>query len=81
MTLGEAGQDIAFGALRAGMSSGAILPFRELDDLAPAAKMLRSYLLPGDVILVKASRAVAAERLVTELEKLVASESVSEGKE
>lgn len=76
MTLGESGQDIAFGALRAGMDAGSILPFRELEDLAPAAEMLMAHLQPGDVILVKASRAVAAERLVAELEKRVCADRV-----
>jgi UDP-N-acetylmuramyl pentapeptide synthase len=37
---------------------------RELDDLTPAAEQLWDMLQPGDVVLLKASRAIAAERMI-----------------
>lgn len=64
VTLGEMGVSIAEGAMGAGMPDENICMFRSLDDLTPAATALRNMLCPGDVVLVKASRAVAAERVV-----------------
>ncbi|MBQ7398662.1 MAG: UDP-N-acetylmuramoyl-tripeptide--D-alanyl-D-alanine ligase [Clostridia bacterium] len=64
MTLGDLGVSIAEGALGAGMADDAICMVRELDDLTPAAKQLWSMLKPGDVVLLKASRAIAAERMI-----------------
>ncbi|MBR5797370.1 MAG: UDP-N-acetylmuramoyl-tripeptide--D-alanyl-D-alanine ligase [Clostridia bacterium] len=64
MTLGELGVSIAEGALGAGMPDDSIVMVRELDDLTPAAEQLWRLLRPGDVILLKASRAIAAERMI-----------------
>jgi UDP-N-acetylmuramoyl-tripeptide--D-alanyl-D-alanine ligase len=67
MTLGELGVSIAEGALGAGMADENICMIRELDDLTPAAHKLWNMLCPGDVVLLKASRAVAAERMIEAL--------------
>jgi len=67
MTLGELGVSIAEGALGAGMADENICMIRALDDLTPAAKRLWGMLSPGDVVLLKASRAVAAERMIEAL--------------
>jgi UDP-N-acetylmuramoyl-tripeptide--D-alanyl-D-alanine ligase len=64
MTLGELGVSIAEGALGSGMSDDNIRMIRELDDLRPAAQELWQMLRPGDVVLLKASRSVAAERMI-----------------
>jgi UDP-N-acetylmuramoyl-tripeptide--D-alanyl-D-alanine ligase len=67
MTLGELGVSIAEGALGAGMADETICMIRDLDDLTPAARALWGMLHPGDVVLLKASRAVAAERMIEAL--------------
>lgn len=67
MTLGELGVSIAEGALGAGMADECICMIRELDDLTQAAHKLWTMLRPGDVVLLKASRAVAAERMIEAL--------------
>ncbi len=67
MTLGELGVSIAEGAMGAGMADENICMIRELDDLRPAAKTLWAMLKPGDVVLLKASRAIAAERMIDAL--------------
>jgi UDP-N-acetylmuramoyl-tripeptide--D-alanyl-D-alanine ligase len=64
MTLGDLGISIAEGALGAGMADDSICMVRELDDLTPAAEQLWDMLQPGDVVLLKASRAIAAERMI-----------------
>ncbi len=67
LTLGELGVSIAEGAMGAGMADENIRIFRSLDDLTPVAEQLWQMLCPGDVVLLKASRAVAAERMVEAL--------------
>ena len=64
MTLGELGVSIAEGALGSGMPDDNIRMIRELDDLRPAAQELWQMLRPGDVVLLKASRSLAAERMI-----------------
>ena len=67
LTLGELGVSIAEGAMGAGMRDENICMFRSIDDLTLASEQLWRMLCPGDVVLVKASRAVAAERIVDAL--------------
>jgi UDP-N-acetylmuramoyl-tripeptide--D-alanyl-D-alanine ligase len=67
MTLGELGVSIAEGAMGAGMPDEHICMIRSLDDLTEAARALWQMLRPGDVILLKASRAIAAERMIEAL--------------
>ena len=70
ITLGELGVSIAEGALGAGMAEQSIQSFRDLDDLSAAARALWSIARPGDVVLLKASRGVRAERLIALLKEL-----------
>jgi UDP-N-acetylmuramyl pentapeptide synthase len=51
----------------AGMPDEHICMIRSLDDLTEAARALWQMLRPGDVILLKASRAIAAERMIEAL--------------
>ena len=67
MTLGDLGASIAEGAMGAGLPDECVLMHRDLSDLDSAAKQLMTYLTPGDIVLVKASRGVAAERLIEAL--------------
>ena len=67
LTLGELGVSIAEGAMGAGMADEHICMHRSTDDLRDAAKWLWRELRPGDVVLLKASRAIAAERMVDAL--------------
>ena len=67
LTLGELGVSIAEGAMGAGMADENIDMFRAVDDLTDAATTLWQHLRPGDVVLLKASRAIAAERMVDAL--------------
>lgn len=69
MTLGELGVSIAEGALGAGMADENICMVRSIEDLNDAARTLWQYLRPNDVVLLKASRAVAAERMVDALRR------------
>jgi UDP-N-acetylmuramyl pentapeptide synthase len=42
---------------------------RSIEDLTEAATMLWEMLRPGDVVLLKASRAIAAERMIEALQR------------
>ena len=70
ITLGELGISIAEGALGAGMAEQSIKSFRSLEDLTPAACALWDTVRPGDVVLLKASRGVRAERLIEALREM-----------
>ena len=67
VTLGELGVSIAEGAMGAGMSDDCVCMFRAIDDVTPVARALEHILQPGDVVLIKASRALAAERILDAL--------------
>ncbi|MBQ8718144.1 MAG: UDP-N-acetylmuramoyl-tripeptide--D-alanyl-D-alanine ligase [Clostridia bacterium] len=69
MTLGELGASIAEGAMGAGLNDDCVLMHRDLSDLDSAAELLLSRLESGDMVLVKASRGVAAERLIEALRR------------
>jgi UDP-N-acetylmuramoyl-tripeptide--D-alanyl-D-alanine ligase len=69
LTLGDLGASIAEGAMGAGMPHDCVLMHRDLSDLDGAAQRLRQLLIPGDMVLVKASRSVAAERLIESLRR------------
>lgn len=71
MTLGELGASIAEGAMGAGLGDDCVLMHRDLSDLDRAAELLLSQLQPGDMVLVKASRGVAAERLIDALRQKI----------
>jgi UDP-N-acetylmuramoyl-tripeptide--D-alanyl-D-alanine ligase len=63
-TVGVRAHSIAEGALAAGMSEKHIFQY---DDAAKAGRELQAILSPGDVVLIKASQGVRAERIVEEV--------------
>lgn len=63
-TLGENGQLIADGAKEAGMQEASIASFLNIEDLNQA---LIRFITSGDVILIKASRAMCLERVTAHL--------------
>jgi UDP-N-acetylmuramyl pentapeptide synthase len=65
LTVGELGKEIAFSAAAA-LSSAAIEP---LADAPAVLQILSGRLRPGDVVLVKASRAMGLEVVVEGLLK------------
>lgn len=62
ITRGELAKSIARGALAAGMSAEAVIA---VDDNAGALAALEAWAQPGDVILVKGSRGMAMESIVS----------------
>ena len=64
ITLGMRSRKIAAGALTAGLSEKVIWQY---DDIERAADELLQKIKPGDVILVKASQGIRAERIVKHL--------------
>jgi UDP-N-acetylmuramoyl-tripeptide--D-alanyl-D-alanine ligase len=62
--VGVRAQTIADGALAAGMSEKNIFQY---DDAIKAGRELQAILEPGDVVLVKASQGIRAERIVEEI--------------
>ena len=64
ITFGAAAADIAKGAVSAGMSEQNILVIPDSDNAESAAALLKTVLRENDVVLFKASRAVALERLI-----------------
>lgn len=63
-TVGVRARQIAEGALNAGMSEKKIFQY---DDIDRAGRELQAILSPGDVILIKASQGIRAERIVEEV--------------
>lgn len=63
---GHHARDVIHGARKAGMSGGNLLGRESLDEVWP---WLREAIQPGDVILIKGSRALAMERLSDWLEQ------------
>ena len=64
ITFGSAAAEIAKGAVENGMSPGDVLIIENTEDAEGAAKLIRTVLQKNDVVLFKASRAVAIERLI-----------------
>jgi UDP-N-acetylmuramoyl-tripeptide--D-alanyl-D-alanine ligase len=58
------------GALLGGMREDAIESFKDLDNPMAVAMALKTWLRDGDVLLIKASRALRAERILAELKRL-----------
>ena len=56
--------DIAKGAIDAGMSENAVFVNDDIEAPTLTADMLKKELRKGDIVLFKASRAVAAERII-----------------
>ncbi len=70
VTLGELAVGIAEGAAAHGMKEDKVFMFRDSSDLSEAAKVLNHVLRPNDVVLIKASRAIAAERMIGALQAI-----------
>lgn len=64
VTVGVRAHTIAEGAMAAGLSEQNIFQY---DDVMRAGKELQTMLKPGDVVLVKASQSIRAERIVEEV--------------
>ncbi len=64
LTVGVRSRKIAEGALESQMSEENILQY---DDATQAGRELQAMLQPGDVVLVKASQGIRAERIVEEI--------------
>lgn len=64
MTIGVRARGFAKGALEHGMSEKKILQY---DDAEQAGKELQSLIKAGDVVLIKASQSIRAERVVEEI--------------
>jgi UDP-N-acetylmuramyl pentapeptide synthase len=64
VTIGVRAQKVAEGALENGLSEKNIFQY---DDVARAGRELQSFLEPGDVVLIKASQGIRAERIVEEI--------------
>jgi UDP-N-acetylmuramoyl-tripeptide--D-alanyl-D-alanine ligase len=63
-TVGVRARQIAEGALAKGLSDATVFQY---DDLARAGRELQTFLASGDVVLVKASQGIRAERIVEEV--------------
>lgn len=63
-TVGVRARGIAEGALAAGMSEAHIFQY---DDVQRAGQELQTFLKSGDVVLIKASQGIRAERIVEEV--------------
>ncbi len=64
ITFGSAAVDIARGAIKNGMSESNVLVIEDSENAENAAALLKTALHENDVVLFKASRAVALERLI-----------------
>ncbi len=63
-TFGEEASAIADGAEKAGMSAGAIYRYTDLENVFAFGNAVNAAIRPGDAVLLKASRAVALERVI-----------------
>ena len=64
ITFGSAAVDIARGAIKNGMSESNVLVIEDSENAENAAALLKTTIRENDVVLFKASRAVALERLI-----------------
>lgn len=63
-TLGSIAEEIAQGAIQHGIRADRVYANPDCERFAQSGEMLLQVLRPGDILLVKASRAVAAERVI-----------------
>ncbi len=66
-TYGEHAMEIAVGALEDGIDESSIVAYNMLDNPSGLAEILEKNLKNGDVVLFKASRAVALEKVIEKL--------------
>ena len=64
MTVGPLARDIAFGALEGGLSEKNVYITSDYNNVERIGNTLLDILKEGDILLVKASRAIGAERIV-----------------
>jgi UDP-N-acetylmuramoyl-tripeptide--D-alanyl-D-alanine ligase len=65
VTVGKLAEDIAQGALEAGMGTGRVIA---VADNPQAVNLVKDYVKPGDVVLVKGSRGMHMEEIVSALQ-------------
>lgn len=63
-TYGDSALEIAVGALESGSDESAIVGYNKISEPEGLAEILKNELLPGDIVLFKASRAVALEKVI-----------------
>lgn len=73
-TIGKGGDRIAEGALENGVSSERVIENHDCEDIGSTVDALCRTIRKGDVILIKASRAVAAERVGSALKNFLQKE-------
>jgi UDP-N-acetylmuramoyl-tripeptide--D-alanyl-D-alanine ligase len=71
VTLGNEAKNIAVGALAAGMKENNITVNLDCDSYYDTASELADVLRDGDIFLIKASRAVRAERVIEALKDIL----------
>ena len=68
-TYGEDALEIAVGALEDGFDESSIIAYNKIDEPDGLAEMLKNDIKQGDIVLFKASRAVALEKVIEHLFK------------
>lgn len=68
-TYGESALEIAVGALEDGLDESAIVGYNKTNEPEGLAELLKADLKQGDIVLFKASRAVALEKVIEHLTK------------
>jgi len=68
-TYGEDALEIAVGALEDGFDESSIIAYNKIDEPDGLAEILKNDIKEGDVVLFKASRAVALEKVIEHLFK------------
>lgn len=63
ITVGALADEIAFGALAAGLSAEKITKISDYSDAEKAAKAIKPFINQDDTVLIKASRALSLERI------------------
>ena len=69
--VGELAKGIALGALDAGMENGAVTVCLDKDETDKIAGAVSGMLRKGDLLLVKASRAIGAERILEKIKRMI----------
>jgi UDP-N-acetylmuramoyl-tripeptide--D-alanyl-D-alanine ligase len=68
-TYGDSALEIAVGALEEGLDESSIVGYNKITEPEGLAEILRNELKSGDIVLFKASRAVALEKVIEHLVK------------